>query len=149
MLPIVTMSESNVCHYSSFLFLLNSLNAWMHGHPLYASAWAGLTTSSILYHSYPRSSLRMYVYLADQLFIVCVAGCGGEIVYRKMHHLSTVYDILCAKCILWTFFIAIGLYFYGYATQRYCHDPDIELANLYHATLHLVSSVGHHLVLFW
>jgi hypothetical protein len=141
------MTDSNLCKYSSYLFLSNSLNAWLQGYPVYASAFLGLTTSSVIYHSYPHSSMRFYFYVVDQWFILSVFACGGEMFYQKIYDVKTIYQIVCAKCILWTFLITVYMYFYGYTTRRYCHDPDIELAYLYHAILHVICSVGHHLVL--
>ena len=48
--------------------------------------------------------------------------------------------------IITTFLFVIYLYCYGWYVQDYCFYKEKDIANEYHMLLHLVSSLGHHLI---
>lgn len=60
-----------------------------------------------------------------------------------MSNLSTMTGI----GIVSTFLFSIIGFHYGYICNKYCFDPDEETGNIYHAVLHIISSVGHHMII--
>jgi hypothetical protein len=52
-------------------------------------------------------------------------------------------------CIYVTFILSIWLYIYGYITKQYCFHPEESIYLFYHGFMHLISSIGHHLIIFY
>jgi len=48
--------------------------------------------------------------------------------------------------ILASFFVTIYFYYYGYYTNQYSFDKDLNIARLYHSYLHFISAYGLSLV---
>jgi hypothetical protein len=46
------------------------------------------------------------------------------------------------------FLLTIYLYNYGQHINNYCFHPEYCVSNNYHILLHLISSIGHHLIVF-
>jgi len=42
-----------------------------------------------------------------------------------------------------TFLLTVYLYLYGHATSQFCFASDASTASAYHATMHIVSAIGH------
>ena len=57
--------------------------------------------------------------------------------------LPLYFSLLIIGSFLGTFF----LFFWGRQTKSYCFDEDEKVSEVYHALLHLLSSVGHHLII--
>jgi hypothetical protein len=50
--------------------------------------------------------------------------------------------------IIITFLLCIYLYIYGFIVKKYCFYHDKCIAEKYHFIMHLISSIGHHLIIF-
>jgi len=128
----------NCLCYSSLLFITNAINAWWYYHYVYSFLFSTLSVTSVLYHS----MYTPYTKQIDRVALMSVMLYGFSILYRKP--IRYVYNVS-----IWTTFILCGiLYVYGYYTNRFCYHPDVHIGNSYHCLLHVVSSVGYHLILF-
>lgn len=85
----------------------------------------------------------MYTNLIDKLAILPVVIYGGYLLFQKM---CMKHATICFLIIL-TFLLVIYLYIYGYMHRLYCFSEDKSVGDAYHSILHLLSSVGHHLII--
>jgi len=82
----------------------------------------------------------------DKVAIAAVVILGGLTFYKKCALLSRFSCIYEKITIVATFLFVILLYCYGWYIQDYCFSPDTNQANEYHMLMHLVGSLGHHLI---
>lgn len=128
------------CLFSSFIFLTNVLNNYIHNEFEYAFIFFCLFITSIIFHY----SKTFYSHIIDKLSIIIVVLYGGYVYYKKI---TTSTEINWARYVpILCFFLTIYLFLYGYLTDSYCFNNDCETANIYHSLLHVVSSVGHHAI---
>ena len=99
----------------------------------------GLTGSSLMFHYNP----NIYTYIIDKICISGVVSYGGYVLYNN----STPEKIIHVSFAVFLFTVTIFLYCYGYWVKDYCYHPDRDIGDKYHCMLHIVSSIGHHLVL--
>ena len=131
-------AELNFCFYSSFIFLTNVIVFFILGYTFYAFLFLCLWLTSVLYHSNPSTTN----YILDKLSILGVVLYGGYLFLMKWDSISTKIALI----IIVTFLSTIYLYSYGYAKQSYCFDKNQERGMLFHSGLHIISSIGHHLI---
>ena len=131
-------SELNFCVYSSFIFLTNVVVFLFLGYTFYAFLFLCLWLTSVLHHSNPSTT----TYMLDKLSIGGVVLYGGYLFLTKWDSISTKMALI----IIVTFLTTIYLYSYGYAKQSYCFDKNQERGKLFHSGLHVISSIGHHLI---
>jgi len=129
--------ETNVV--SSFIFLTNSFIAFYFNYTVYSILFIILFLTSLVFHS-NKNDLTFWT---DRVIVITVILYGGYIFYIKYPSIHTVKSLL----IIATFLTTLLLYHYGYVTNQYCFDTDSAMANLYHALLHVVSSIGHTLII--
>ena len=79
----------------------------------------------------------------DKLFVYAIILYGGYMFYMKYPSIHTLISFL----IISTFFSVVFIYEYGYLTKQYCFDNDSVLSETYHALLHIISSIGHSLIM--
>jgi hypothetical protein len=48
--------------------------------------------------------------------------------------------------IVLTFLFVVFVYIYGYANKKYVFDENDEISKKYHLLMHLLGSIGHHLI---
>lgn len=48
--------------------------------------------------------------------------------------------------IILTFLFVVFVYIYGYVNNKYVFDENIEISKKYHLLMHLIGSIGHHLI---
>ena len=131
-------AKLNFCFYSSFIFLTNVIVFLFLGYTFYAFLFVCLWLTSLLYHSNPSTTN----YILDKLSIGGVVLYGGYLFLMKWDSISTQIALI----IIVTFLSTIYLYSYGYAKQSYCFDKNQERGKLFHSGLHVISSIGHHLI---
>jgi hypothetical protein len=124
---------------SSFVFLTNFIFAYLMKYYLYAFLFFALFISSILFHIEDNK----FTYYLDQICIYLVIGYGVYLFYKKFPTIPFYFSLLIIGSFLGTFF----LFFWGRQTKSYCFDEDEKVSEVYHALLHLLSSVGHHLII--
>jgi len=121
---------------SSLVFLTNILSTWYRGKSVYCLLFCGLSLTSIFFHTYGCP----YMCILDKGMIVGIVLYGGYTIYQKS---SPHY----AAAIVLTFLATLFLYYYGYCIKNYCYHPDKSVSDRYHALLHVISSIGHHLII--
>ena len=136
--------EYSSSFYSSFIFLINVFVAYYYEYYLYARLFFLLTITSILCHS----TLSNYTNINDKIVISLIVLYGGYLFFHKFltHETSSKYWLISFS-IVSTFLATVYLYVYGYVINNFCFYEDKVTANLYHSLLHIVSSVGHILVM--
>jgi hypothetical protein len=125
---------------SSFIFLSNSMVTLYFNYYNYSLFFLGLHFSSILFHYHT----TIYTNLFDKIFIVGIVYHGGELLYKKTNQENQLY----VGCITSSFLITIFLFYYGYCTNNYCYHPDKRIGDNYHCAVHIITSLGHHMITF-
>ena len=132
------------CFYSSFVFLMNSGLAFIHRYYFYSMLFLILFATSLIVHS----NTNNYTLFIDKISIFAIVFYGGVMFAAKSIQCNTrfcsLYRIII---IITTFLLTIYLYYYGFLQKKYCYNPDEIIANLYHSLLHLISFIGHSLII--
>uniref|UniRef100_A0A6C0BAF1 TLC domain-containing protein n=1 Tax=viral metagenome TaxID=1070528 RepID=A0A6C0BAF1_9ZZZZ len=131
--------ERKITLLSSFIFLTNSFIAAHFNYMLYSVLFFILFLTSILF----RLNKNIFTYTLDKLFVYAIILYGGYMFYMKYPSIHTLISFL----IISTFFSVVFIYEYGYLTKQYCFDNDSVLSETYHALLHIISSIGHSLIM--
>jgi hypothetical protein len=128
------------CFFSSFIFLTNVINNYIHNDLTYAILFIFLFITSIIFHY----SKTIYSNIFDKLSIIMVVFYGGFVFYNKIKTPTEITWLHYVPIIC--FYLTIYLFLYGYLTDSYCFVNNCELANMYHSLLHIASSIGHHAI---
>jgi hypothetical protein len=136
---------NHICFSSSFLFLVTAVLALYSKYYVYCILLLFLLITSIIVHSWTTS----YTLLLDKVSIIAVILYGAYLFYTKsiQKSPSNARIIILQFLVLLTFFVTIYLYYYGYYTNQYCFDKNINSANLYHSLLHFISFYGHNIII--
>ena len=132
---------NNILLLSSLIFITNVITALYKQYYIYATLFTLLTITSQFFHS----SKSMMTNAADKIMIFSVVFYGGNMLYTKMGMQG--FHPLLGIVITTTFLFCIISYYYGYICNKYCFDPDNNVGNMYHAMLHIIASVGHHMII--
>lgn len=129
------IKQTTICFYSSFLFLINVFFCILYKEYLYSSVFLCLFLTSIFFHFYKDQPF----YLLDQTSILMCVIYGALLFLLKKKRITH------SMLILFSFFMTLFLFYYGYLTEQFCYGP---YGNEYHSILHALSSVGHLAILF-
>jgi hypothetical protein len=125
----------NRCFYSSFIFLINSIECSLCKEYYYSFTFKVMFLTSILFHS-TQSIIMFYM---DQLAVIQVALYGFYKIYKNIKFNSILLGI--ALC----FIVSIVLFYYGYLFKCFCYDS--IYSDYYHSLLHYISFIGNSLIL--
>ena len=126
--------------FSSCIFITNVISAYIKGDYIYATTFCALIATSVIYHS----NSNIYTNILDKIPILTIVLYG---LYTLQYKTIAGFDNNIALfVIIATFFLTIYLYGYGYCINDYCFHP--EYGNYYHALIHIISSIGHHVIIF-
>ena len=131
---------TDITLYTSFLFLINVMVAISYNQTVYSILFSFLFIASILFRTFNRN---LIVFMIDKFAILLITIYGGYIFYYKFNEVSSYSSYF----IISTFLFTVFLFYYGYLTNRYCYDPDPKYAYGYHCLLHLISCIGHNLII--
>ncbi len=141
MAPVVT-----TCFYSSFIFISNIVYAYLEGYYLYSFFFFLLLLTSLLVHSNIHRNITV---ILDKIPIVCIVLYGGYIFFEKcMPGFDSWKKCLVALAVVVTFLLTVFLYVYGYWTKQYCYCEDEIWCYYYHSLMHIISSIGHNLIIY-
>ena len=118
--------------FTSLLFISNGLHAMYKKRFVYSFLFFLLSITSVLFYSLP----SIYTNLFDKLAILLVVSYGAYLFYFKQPFQQFVISL--------TFLFTIIFFFFGYFTNDFCYGPQ---GDYFHAALHAISSLGHHLIL--
>ena len=133
------MLEPNILIVSSLLFITNAVSALYKKYYVYSFLFGYLTLSSLLFHT----SNTIYTNIIDKCCITAIVVYGGYMLYNK-----TTKNQINLFLIVLSFLGCIFFFFYGYYVNEYCYHPDKYVGDTFHCMLHLISSFGHHLIIF-
>ena len=128
----------NPCFWSSLVYTTNMLSAYITGQYLYSILFGYLTVSSLIIHSY----YSFWTSIIDRFFATSIVLYGGYKMYLKAGEANNLLVGIAVS----TFLYAVFVYIYGYYTNSYCFSS--EYGYLYHSSLHVLSSIGHHAIIF-
>jgi hypothetical protein len=138
---IIDISEpsNKILLYSSCIFITNIISAYYKRDYIYATAFIALTITSVIYHY----NSNIYTNILDKIPILTIVLYGSHsLQYKTVAGVNNI----GLGFIIATFLSTIYLYGYGYCIHHYCFHP--EYGNHYHALLHIISSIGHHIIIF-
>jgi hypothetical protein len=123
-----------VLHLTSLVFTTNAAHAFAKGLGAYGIAFASLVITSVLYHMGDTKEPILFWY--DQMMVWLVISIGF------------LYFVCAPRMVaLCAFLVVAVLYAGGYCTETLCFSPSKETQTTYHALLHIVSSLGHHVII--
>jgi hypothetical protein len=130
--------EINFLQVSSLIFITNAAAAYYKRYYLYSFLFLLLTTTSLIVHY----NNTIYTNIIDKISILFIVLYGGYLLFRSFS--VDPYRLV----IVATFIGTILLYIYGYMIEDFCFHPDKSIGCNYHCILHLIGSIGHHLIIF-
>jgi hypothetical protein len=133
---------NEICFFSSFVFITNIINNYLHNDYFYSGLFAILFFTSLLHHYYCVFETN----IIDKISILGIILYGGNLYYKKILSDTNNSNVLWHVPLL-CFWATIILYLYGDMTDQYCFDKTSETANKYHALLHCISSIGHNVII--
>ena len=133
-------NNTNILLFSSLFFITNIVSAYFNEYYLYSGLFLFLTITSLVYHS----NNNIYTKVIDKTAIILIVLYGAYVLYNKIN-----LDNLCnSSIVIITFLACIYLYYYGFVNNQYCFCDDICMAQKYHFFMHIIVSIGHHLIIF-
>lgn len=135
---------------SSLIFITNSLTAYYCGYYLYSALFLFLTITSVIVHS----DNNYCTNIIDKFAVAFIVLYGGYMLFNKfVGYMLRIKgfekrEIIYFSVSIIAFLICVYFYVYGFITGQYCFCPDVDKQNLYHSIIHMISSFGHHLVIF-
>jgi hypothetical protein len=133
----------NLCFYSAFSFLVNAWICYLLSYFLYSFLFVSLWTTSVIYHSIPDN----FINKIDKIFVYSVILYGAYVFFYKLLYIKTWIEYTISFFILLSFIAVIYLYCYGSFVNAYCFHKNKKVGQMYHAILHLISSIGHALII--
>ena len=125
---------------SSLFFVTNAARAFFNEHYLYSFLFSILTTTSLVVHY----NDNIYTNLIDKGAVLSIVIYGGYVTFTNI---SADKWIHCFA-IMVTFFLCVYLYVYGFIVNEYCFCEEKCIAQKYHFVMHVISSIGHHFIIF-
>jgi len=138
--PPMTFDSVKLPFYSSLLFYTNHVSAFLKGKTEYAYSFYLLTFTSLLVHGIYDCTITN---LIDKLAILQIVTIGGYYFMKNLNIMPVLYKIST----VFSFIAVIIIYCYGYMTNQWCFDPNIEYAQFCHSSIHVLSSLGHHFII--
>ena len=132
--------QHNLLFFSSFIFITNAITAYYKNDIPYCLLFASLTATSLTVHTYDNN----YTNTIDKIVISCVVLYGA---YRLINKITPETQIFTIFLIVLTFLSNVILYPYGYYSNQFCFHPQKYIADQYHYYLHVLGSIGHHLIM--
>jgi len=125
--------------FTPVVFLTNSLTAIYMDNYLYSILFLNLYCTSLLC----RLRVSEWTYLADIIAIYLIVLYGS---YSYILNWNT-YTPASHGIIMSSFLLSIFFHHYGYINNEYCFNKDIYIAKQYSSLVHIISSVGHHMII--
>lgn len=123
--------------YSSLLFLVPCVYAYKNSHRVASLILGSLTGTSILYHSYKHP----VTYWLDQVAVYSTVLSAFVYGYQGGFYVLLIPTVGN----LWNSYV----YFYGYRNKCLSFHEDRSVSDVWHATIHLVSSFSYLLLLYY
>jgi len=136
----VTRHKSqNILFYTSFFFATNVFSTLYKGYYLYSFLFLSLLITSLIYHS---PSDNVIYGLLDKFFVLAIVVYGAHMLYNKYSNDNVYLTAIVVILFLYVLYVFI----YGKIVSQCCFHKDKYIADLYHGSIHLTSSMGHHFI---
>jgi hypothetical protein len=125
--------------FTPVFFLTNSLTAIYMDNYLYSILFLNLFCTSLL--------CRLYV--SELTYLIDIVAIYLTVVYGAYSYMLDWIKYTSAShgVILSTFMFTIFFHHYGYVSKEYCYNKDIYVAKQYSSLVHIISSLGHHMII--
>ena len=124
--------------FTGLLFVTNAVHAATREAWVYATAFAALAATSFLLHSKPADAAdRQLFWWIDQLALWCVILIGAYYWQRGDRNWIPI-ALVSSVALMW---------YGGHLTESFTFSPDATIAKPAHGVLHVISSIGHHVIL--
>ena len=118
----------NICMYTSFLFLINSLIAFYYKYYYFAGLLMLLFFTSVIYHK----DKKIETYFIDKIAIFLVFLYGYHLYCKKN-------NIICFIILLYFGFF-MYIYIIGYFYHTYCFDhQNLKINDDSHSLIHILA----------
>jgi len=134
------IQPSRILLLSSLFFITNMVTAFLNEHYLYSFLFGILTTTSVTVHY----NDNVYTNIIDKIAVLSIVLYGGYVFYNKINTNKWMNFF----AIIITFLLCIYLYIYGFIVKQYCFCDEKCVAQRYHFVMHMISSIGHHFIIF-
>ena len=131
-----TRPSNPYCVYSSYIFLTNTITAFLFDYNVYATIFFLLFVTSFTYHSHK----NIYTNVLDKMAILAVVLYGGHMFFQKCY-LSNIESIMKAIVVVAAFIFIIIIHYHN----RTSND---DTSQFLHCIIHTISSIGHHIIIF-
>jgi hypothetical protein len=132
-------SYKNICIYSSLFFVITAIVAFINKNYIFGVIALFLTITSLIVHSCSTN----YTFFIDKISIYMIVIYSFYFLYKKCSIKKINLRLIILLCFIFaTFFISIYLYYYGYYSNQFSFDKDINIARLHHFYLHFISAYG-------
>jgi glucose-6-phosphate-specific signal transduction histidine kinase len=125
---------------SSLFFVTNILTAYYCEKYFYSFLFFILTITSLIVHYED----NYYTNVIDKIAVSSIVLYGGHVLYNKM---NTEKFFHCSMIVI-TFLLCIYLYIYGFIFKKYCFCNEKCTSQKYHFIMHIISSIGHHFIIY-
>jgi hypothetical protein len=132
--------DFNVLLLSSLFFVTNSVTAYFNGYYFYSLLFCILTITSIIVHY----NDNIYTNIVDKIAVLSIVLYGAQVLYNKIDIKKWLNCII----IVISFILCVYLYIYGYIVNKFCFCDEKCVAQKYHFIMHIISSIGHHFIIF-
>jgi hypothetical protein len=132
--------KTSILLLSSLFFITNMITAFFNQYYLYSFLFFILTITSFLVHY----NNNIYTNIIDKIAILSIILYGSYVLYNKIN----INKWINYSIIIITFMVCIYLYIYGFIVNDYCFNNEKNIAENYHFIMHIISSIGHHLIIF-
>lgn len=130
--------EIHILRYSSLIFLTNVFFGIWYNLYLYALLFLLLTFSSVMVHTED----TLFINIVDKIIIFLIFLYGLHSFFQKNYNNFKLFILIVS-----TFLFCIVVYIYGFFNNCFCFDECENVAQCYHASMHLIGSFGHLLLL--
>ena len=125
---------------SSLFFITNMLTAYINEYYVYSFLFFIITITSVIVHY----NDNFYTNIIDKAAVLSIVLYGGYMLYNKIN----TNKLLNLSVIIITFLICIYLYVYGFIIKDYCFCNEKCVSQKYHFIMHVISSIGHHFIIY-
>jgi hypothetical protein len=123
----------NILIFSSLIFITNCVTCFIYKKIILCILFFLLTCSSILVHY----NNNIITNIFDKIIIGFIFLNGLKLFLTKKN--KNIFIIL-------TFLFVVFVYGYGYINNKYIFDKNDKISKKYHFLMHLIGSIGHHLI---
>uniref|UniRef100_A0A6C0DN44 Uncharacterized protein n=1 Tax=viral metagenome TaxID=1070528 RepID=A0A6C0DN44_9ZZZZ len=134
------IEKPSILLLSSLFFITNIVTAYFNEQYLYSFLFFILTITSLVVHY----NDNFYTNVIDKIAVLSIVLYGGYVLCNKINTNKWLNLLI----IIVAFLLCIYLYIYGFIVKEYCFCDKKCVAQTYHFVMHVISSIGHHFIIY-